>query len=407
MRILILTQYYPPETGAPQNRLSDLALRLKEAGEEVEVWTAMPNYPAGKVHPAYRRKLFAKEILDEVPVYRSWIYATPSKSVIPRLLNYFSFVFSVMLRGLFRARRVDVIVCESPPLFLGISALFLCRLKRARLVFNVSDLWPESAEKLGIITNRRLLNLATRLEEMLYKRSLVVSGQTRGILHSVNQRFPDLKTWWLPNGADPTRFNPQLDRSWRIRAGFAESDFLILYAGIIGHAQGLEILPQAAELLKGTHVQFVVMGSGPVKAELIRLCREKELSNIHFPEPVGADAIPSILAAVDATVVPLRKLDLFKGAIPSKIFEALAMQKSILLGVDGEARTLFVDEGQCALYFEPESARELAEAARRLSADPELCRALGRRGEAYVKAFFDRRRIAEAFLEMLYRECKP
>ena len=401
MRIVILTQYYPPETGAPQNRLSDLALRLHEAGDEVEVWTAMPNYPAGKVHGAYRWKFFSSELRDDIPVYRSWIFATTSKAIVPRLLNYFSFVFSVMLRGLFRARRVDVILCESPPLFLGISALFLCKIKRARLVFNVSDLWPESAEKLGIITNKRLLSLATRLEELLYRRSMLVSGQTKGILKSVNARFPKLPTWWLPNGADPTRFNPELDRSWRERAGFADQDFLVLYAGIIGHAQGLEILPEAAEKLRDSRVHFVVMGSGPVKADLIRLCRERQLGNIHFPEPVGAEAIPSILAAVDATVVPLRKLDLFQGAIPSKIFEALAMRKPILLGVDGEARTLFVEEGRCALYFEPDDAEQLVAAALELSSNSALCQELGLRGEAYVKQHFDRRKIAADFRKTL------
>lgn len=401
MRIVILTQYYPPETGAPQNRLSDLALRLHEAGDEVEVWTAMPNYPAGRVHGAYRWKFFSSELRDDIPVYRSWIFATTSKAIVPRLFNYFSFVFSVMLRGLFRARRVDVILCESPPLFLGISALFLCKIKRARLVFNVSDLWPESAEKLGIITNKRLLSLATRLEVLLYRRSMLVSGQTKGILKSVNARFPKLPTWWLPNGADPTRFNPELDRGWRERAGFADQDFLVLYAGIIGHAQGLEILPEAAEKLRDSRVHFVVMGSGPVKADLIRLCREKQLGNIHFPEPVGAEAIPSILAAVDATVVPLRKLDLFQGAIPSKIFEALAMRKPILLGVDGEARTLFVEEGRCALYFEPDDAEQLAAAALELSSNPALCQELGLRGEAYVKQHFDRRKIAADFRKTL------
>jgi glycosyltransferase involved in cell wall biosynthesis len=401
MRIVILTQYYPPETGAPQNRLSDLALRLHEAGDTVEVWTAMPNYPAGMVHKAYRWRFFSSELRDDIPVYRSWIFATTSKAVVARLLNYFSFVFSVMLRGLFRARRVDVILCESPPLFLGISALFLCKLKRARLVFNVSDLWPESAEKLGIITNKRLLSVATRLEELLYRRSMLVSGQTKGILQSVSSRFPNLQTWWLPNGADPTRFNPQLDRSWRKRLGFADQDFLVLYAGIIGHAQGLEILIDAADKLRESHVHFVVMGSGPVKADLIRLCREKQLVNIHFPEPVGTDAIPSILAAVDATVVPLRKLDLFRGAIPSKIFEALAMRKPILLGVDGEARTLFVEEGRCALYFEPEDPEQLAAAALELASNPQLCHELGLRGEAYVKQHFDRRKIAADFRNTL------
>jgi lipid-A-disaccharide synthase-like uncharacterized protein len=135
MRIVILTQYYPPETGAPQNRLSDLARRFHEAGDDVEVWTAMPNYPVGKVQQAYRGKFFFSEIQDGILVKRSWIYATQSKSILPRLVNYFSFVFSSIIRGFIRPKKADFIICESPPLFLGISALLICKIKRARLVF--------------------------------------------------------------------------------------------------------------------------------------------------------------------------------------------------------------------------------------------------------------------------------
>jgi len=173
MKLLFLTQYYPPEIGAPQNRLHELAIRLKKSGAEIDVFTAMPNYPQMMIHEAYRGKIFMKEEVDEIKVYRSYIFVTKSKSIVPRLLNYFSFVFSSLFFGLFKTRKYDYVFCESPPLFLGISAYLLCLFKRSKLIFNVSDLWPESAEKLDIISNKFLLKTATSLEEFLYKKSQV------------------------------------------------------------------------------------------------------------------------------------------------------------------------------------------------------------------------------------------
>jgi hypothetical protein len=167
LKLLILTQYYPPETGAAQNRLHALAKRLKERGVEVKVLTSMPNYPQMRVMEGYRRRCYKKEIIDGIAVQRSWIYVKNSKSILLRLINYFSFVITSFLTGAFRSGKFDYILCESPPLFLGISAFMLSRLKRAGMIFNVSDLWPESAEKLGLIKSKALLNMSTRLEECL------------------------------------------------------------------------------------------------------------------------------------------------------------------------------------------------------------------------------------------------
>ena len=171
MKLLILTQYFPPEVGAPQSRLYEVALRLKKKGVDVTVLTAMPNYPQMVIHPAYKGKHYCKENLDGMTIHRSWIYIPKSKALIKRLLNYFSFVFSSLWWGLWKIEKQDILLVESPPLFLGITAYLLSRAKGAKLVFNVSDLWPESAEKLGLITNKPLLKMATRMEEFFYKKS--------------------------------------------------------------------------------------------------------------------------------------------------------------------------------------------------------------------------------------------
>jgi glycosyltransferase involved in cell wall biosynthesis len=404
LKLLILTQYFPPEVGAPQNRLFELAVRLKKAGVDVTVLTAMPNYPQMKIYAGYENKKYHFEEIEGIPVHRSSIYIPRSKSIVQRLLNYFSFVYSSARTGRKKVGSVDLILCESPPLFLGWSALYLKRKKKAKLIFNVSDLWPESAEKLGVVTNKWMLKLAYNLEAKLYKKSVLVSGQTQGICKSVSTRFPGVPTYWLPNGVDLNYYNPAeiAATDWRKRNGFSENDVLFLYAGIIGLAQGLEVILSAAEKVKDqTRIHFILLGSGPEKEKLIRLKEEKDLSNVLFLDAVGKKEMPEIVNSIDVSVIPLKKMDLFLGAIPSKIFENLAMQKPILLGVDGEARELFIQQGNCGLYFEPENADELAKQVILLSEDKELRKKFGENGRNYVRENFNRDTIAMKFYDRI------
>lgn len=404
MKLLILTQYFPPEVGAPQNRLFELAVRLKKAGVDVSVLTAMPNYPQMKIHEAYVGKKYVFETLEGIPVHRSSIYIPKSKSIVQRLMNYFSFVYSSGRTGVNKIGDVDIIMCESPPLFLGWSALYLKRKKKAKLIFNVSDLWPESAEKLGVVTNKWMLKLAYNLEEKLYKRSALVSGQTQGICKNINQRFPQVPTYWLPNGVDISYYDPTAvnDETWRTKNNFKSNDVLFLYAGIIGLAQGLEVILHAAQLVKDKpELKFILLGSGPEKEKLQQLKTELQLENVIFVDGVSKKEMPEIVAASDVSVIPLKKMDLFLGAIPSKIFENLAMQKPILLGVDGEARELFIEQGNCGLYFEPENHKALAEAAIKISTDTQLRKQLGENGRKYVSEKFNRDTIAKAFYERI------
>lgn len=404
MKLLILTQYFPPEVGAPQNRLFELALRLKAAGVEITVLTAMPNYPQMEIHKAYSGKSFVHETMEGIEVYRSSIYVSKSKGIISRLRNYFSFVLS----SAFSSRRIpgnfDYLMCESPPLFLGYSAMYLSRKKKAKLIFNVSDLWPESAEKLGVVTNRFMLNMAYRLEEKLYRRSALVTGQTQGICSNIRQRFPEVRTYWLPNGVDLSYYDPDKTEAgnWRSHNQFSSDDTIFLYAGIIGIAQGLGLILNAAEQLKQkTRIKFVLMGSGPEKEKLVNMKQIKKLDNVFFLDAVTKKEMPGILKSVDAAIIPLRKLELFTGAIPSKIFENLAMKIPVLLGVDGEARRLFIEQGNCGIYFEPENTDALVAAIEQLSGNPQLAKQLGSNGRRFVNEHFNRENIASNFYKEL------
>ena len=399
MKIVFLTQYYPPETGAPQNRLSELAIRFVAAGDEVQVLTAMPNYPFMTVFPGYKGKWYVREEENGVIIHRAAIYTKKSKSLFIRLLNYFSFVFTAWWIGTTRLPRVDLIICESPPLFLGITAWLLKRNKKAALLFNVSDLWPESAEKLGLVTNRTFLKMARKLEEFIYRKSDMISGQTQGIVKDISHRFPDKPIFWLKNGVDLAFYDPaQATRKWREEQGFSPDDFVLFYGGILGYAQGLEVILQAADLLRDhENILFVIAGDGPLSEELQATASRMSLSRVHFLPAYPKTKMPEVIAGIDASIVPLRDLPLFRGAIPSKIFESLAMKKPVLLGVLGEAHELFVERGGCALPFTPEDPRSLADAILRLQGDPETHQTLSENAYLYVSEAFDREKIFADF----------
>lgn len=404
MKLLILTQYFPPEVGAPQNRLFELAVRLRKLGVDITVLTAMPNYPQMEIYEGYKDKTYVYEEMEGLKVHRSSIYVSKSKSIINRLRNYFSFVISSAKVGNAKLENFDFLLCESPPLFLGYSALRLARQKKAKLIFNVSDLWPESAEKLGVVNNKFLLKLAYNLEEKLYKRSCLVTGQTQGICHNINERFPAVKTYWLPNGVDLSYYNPSMVESgnWREKNNFSKEDVVLLYAGIIGIAQGLEVILSAAKnFTDKPNIKFVFIGSGPEKDKLLQLKAEQNLTNVFFLDAISKKEMPSVLRSVNAAIIPLRKLDLFLGAIPSKIFENLAMEVPVLLGVNGEARQLFIDKGNAGLYFEPENSEALTAAILKLIDDKEMAMQLGRNGRHFVNEYFNRENIAQNFFDKL------
>lgn len=406
MKIVILSQYFPPEVGAPQNRLYELALRLKDRGIEVIIFTAMPNYPQMEIHKEYKRKTYIKEKINGLEIHRSWIFVSKSKRIIPRLLNYFSFVLSSIWFGLIKLKKHDILMVESPPLFLGLSAYILSSAKKSKMIFNVSDLWPESAEKLDIISNKFLLALAKRLEEFFYRKSSLICGQTMGIVDNIKARFPNKTVYWLKNGVDINFFNPSNNISnnkWRRQNNFSENDFLLFYGGIIGHAQGLEIILYAAKKLSQYPMKFVVLGSGPEKGKLLEMNKKMRLDNVYFFDAVPKTMMQEIISNIDVAIIPLKRIDLFKGAIPSKIFENLALKKPILLGVEGEAKELFIDQGRCGLAFEPENVEELIKQILHLYNNPSLTKEFGENGNKYASKYFNRDIIAQEFYDILLK----
>ena len=403
MRLILLTQYFPPEIGAPQNRLHAIARSLHARGVQVTVLTAMPNYPDMRIHADHRGRLTSREEMDGLDVRRVWLFVSKGRGIFARLLNYFSFLIASLLYGLFRLKRSDVLLVESPPLFLGITAMLLAKAKGAKLVFNVSDLWPESAVQLGLVKNRAMIRASTWLEERCYRSAVLVTGQTKGIVADIRERFPMKRVEWMPNGVDLDLIDSVRSvGDVRTRYGLGPKDFLIAYTGIIGHAQGLEVVLRAADVLRERRtVRFLLVGDGPERQRMIDLAAELGLTNVRSIDPMPRMEVLALVAECNAVVVPLRRNDLFKGAIPSKIFEALALGKPLLLGVEGEAHELFIEQGGGGLAFTPEDEVSLANAVVRLIEDPALTDRLGEQGRRYVREEFDRQRINDRLWQEL------
>jgi glycosyltransferase involved in cell wall biosynthesis len=396
MKLLFVTQYYPPETGAASNRVSDLAERLASFGHEVTVVAPMPSYPEGTIFDGYRGRFLMEERRQNVRVVRTWNYATKSERIVQRLLSYFSFVFTSVLGARLKIDRQDVVFVASPPLFLGIAGMVLKRFWRTKMVFNVSDLWPKSAIELGVVKNSRLLRIASTLESMIYKHSDLITGQTQGIVADIHHRTRTPVLLWT-NGIDPSAMLPLGNREkTRQQFGLDTSHFVVGYAGLHGLAQGLVSVLAAAEDLRGERgIKFVLFGDGPKKKQLMKIAARRHLDNVKFFPNQPKARMPEIMSVIDVSLVPLRRLELFKGALPSKMFEAMGAGVPVIVSVEGEAKDL-VERARGGISVAPEDPRALADAILLLRDSPDLCQRMGTSGKQFISTHYDRRLIAQS-----------
>lgn len=392
--ILFITPYFPPEKAAPAVRLSETAIHLVKRGHQVTVLTTVPNYPTGIVPPEYRGHLIQQETLEGVRVVRIWSYSSPNRGFARRILAQLSFGWLAPILGGKAVGNPDIIIVESPPLFDAIAARLLAWYKHCPFIFLVSDLWPESAVQLGALRNRMLIRLAEWLEWSTYQRASLVWAVTDGIRQSLLQRgLPTEHVFLLTNGVDTTKFRPIPQVQARAELEW-DDRFTVLYAGTHGLAHGLTTVLDAAELLREhTDIRFVLLGDGAAKADLVIQAQQRDLKNITFLDPEPHERMPLILASADICLVPLRKVPLFEGALPSKMYEAMACARPIVLGVEGEARQMVEQEAGAGLAIEPENAEALVEAILYLYKHPEVAKALGQRGRVFVEKRFDRTQL--------------
>lgn len=397
-RINILTQYFPPEMGAPQARLSELGERLLDLGWDVDVLTALPNYPAGKVRDGYAPW---KPVVEQVGRLRTArVPLVPSQQGFARRLGcYFSFAGSAVALGPSLCPKPDLLFVESPPLFIGYAAWGLALRWRCPYVLNVSDLWPESAIRMGVVKPGAATMMAERLEVAMYRRAAGVTGQSSEIIEAVARKAPSTPTALVTNGVDPKRWGPA-------RATDAARDLLgrepgpvFVFAGLLGLAQGLDaILDLAQSLPASTPGRFVLVGDGPVRAKLEARITAERITRVKLVPAQPREAIPAILGAADAAIISLGMS--IPGAVPSKIYEAMASSLPILLIADGEPARRVAD-ARCGMSAAPGDAAGLRQAFDALVRDPAARAELGRAGRRAAETTYDRDAIArrlDAFL---------
>jgi colanic acid biosynthesis glycosyl transferase WcaI len=406
MKILYISQYFPPEMGAPAARAVELSKHWAAAGHEVTVLTGFPNHPTGVVPLAYRdklRRLVVREQVNGIHVVRSWLLPFPNRKAYERMLNYSSFSVSAAITGLFLSRP-DVVIATSPQLLVGLSGWWLARWKRVPFVFEVRDLWPESLAAVGMSDGNSLLHRSlVRIAGFLNRRSDRIVVVTPAFEDYLVERLhvPRQKIAVVENGVETDLFAPGAGATVR-RELEAEGKFVVSYIGTMGMAHGLETILEAAAQLRSANpeIVFLVLGEGAEKERIVASARELGLDNLRFIDQQPREKIPSYICASDVCLVLLKKSDIFKTVIPTKMLEFMACARPVILGVDGQARAI-LEEADSGLVVEPENAAALVDAIRYLAANAEIAGKLGRNGREYIVRKFSRRQTAEKYISVL------
>jgi len=398
MKITLITQYYKPEMGAPQNRLYEMCLGLKNLGVDISVITGMPNYPTGKIFDDYKGYFSKEEKIDGLKVKRYWLYASNKRSIFPRVWNMVSFSLAILCSFHYlNKRKNDFIVVESPPLTLGVVGWLLAKLTKAKLIMNISDLWPLSAKELGAVREDSILyKVLEKTECFLYRKSIVCMGQSQEIVDYIKVHGAN-DIYLFRNGVDPERFERQETPLKR------ESDkpLKIVYAGLLGFAQGiLEICENIN--FEELGVEFHIYGAGGQQADIEQFLVKNSNRNIFYHGKVTRDEIPMVLAAANCTLIPLVK-NIF-GAVPSKIYESMAAGLPILFSGEGEGAVI-VEENNLGWVSPALDYKSLEEKIKMIVASSSDWEEKRRNCIACAKTKFNRPKQVKALFEYLETKC--
>jgi glycosyltransferase involved in cell wall biosynthesis len=390
VRATFLTQYYPPEVGAPQARIAALARGLGELGTAVTVHTCPPHYPSGTIPEPFRNRPLSRSRDVEARVIRSAVYPAANRGFARRLAGHVSFAASALATAP-ASGPADVVVVESPPLFLAGAAIPYARLKRAGLVVNVADLWPDSAIELGALSSPAAIRSARAVERAAYRAAAAISCPTEGIVETLEGRPESAgKAVLIRPAVDLDRFDPEAGRD---EADAAGRPMRILYAGTVGMAHGLATLLDAAEAIAavadGPQVEVTIAGDGAEASELRARLTDRGPAGVRMLGTVPSERIPPLYAESDVAVVMLRDRPIFHGALPTKMLEAMAAGRPVVLSARGEAARLIESEG-AGIVVDPENPAALADAFLRLAGDPGLRARLGAAGRRAVERDFGR-----------------
>lgn len=411
MNIVILSHYFPPEIGAPQARLSEMARAWVAAGHDVSVITCFPNHPTGVVPPEYadRHKKMRRfdEVRDGVDVHRCWSYATPNRGFLKKILGHLSFMVTSVVQAHACVKGTHAIIVSSPTFFSVLSAWFLSRVYRVPYVFEVRDLWPAIFVELGVLKNRVLIAILESVELFLYKRSAAVVAVTSRFRDAIIQRGVRAeKVHVITNGVDLDRFYPRQKDEELLDELEVRGKFIALYIGAHGISHALTRIVDAAELTADREdILFLFVGEGAEKEKVREHARRKNLTNCRFLPGRPKDQVTRLYSIMDVGLVPLRNIALFDTFIPSKMFEIMGMAKPIVASVRGEAADILHSSGG-ALVNAPEDAEAIAANVLKLYQDEPLRKRLGESGRAFAAKHYCRKLLADTYIQIIASHCR-
>lgn len=398
MKILFITDNFPPEVNAPATRTFEHCKEwIGEEGVEITVLTCAPNFPHGKVYPGYRNKLFQRENVEGIEVIRLWSYITANSGFAKRVLDYMSFAFSAFWVGLFQKH--DVIIATSPQFFTTWAAWGISKIRRKPWIFELRDLWPESIKTVGAMKQGRIIDMLEKIELGLYRDADKVVAVTDAFKANLIGRGIDAdKIDVITNGSNVELFYERPKNQELLDQLSLNGKFIIGYIGTHGLAHSLDFIVRSIAKITDPDIHFLFIGDGAMKQTVVSLAKELNLKNVTFLNPVSKNEVPKYLAICDVSLAPLKKEDNFKTVIPSKIFEASAMQKPTLLGVEGQAQEI-IEKYHAGLCFEPENEKDFLEKLETLR-DESFYRKL-QDGCSVLAEDFDRKRLASQMLECI------
>ena len=401
LRIILVGDTYLPERAAGAVRASELAQRWRERGQEVTVVTGNPHYPEGKIFPGYPNALFRRDEIHGVLVHRVFTVPYARSAIAKRIVNQLLFAFLPALVD--HAGAADVVVATSPPLTIGVAGWLMARRRGVPLVFDVRDLYPASAVAAGVLREGPVLRAFEALEKIVYGRAARIVAVTGTLAREiVAQGVPESKVSVIPNGANTERFRPApRDPAVRARYGIAEDAFLAGYVGLMGRMHGAEVIVEAAKRLQGDpRIHFLLVGGGSDRSRMEARAKEARLTNVTFGASIPQAEVPGVLCACDAGVATLADTPLTRGSLPVKAFEQMACALPVVLSGAGEFEEIVRGAG-VGITVPPGDGEALARAVCALADDPAGARAMGEKGCAFVEARYDRRSLADAYLDIL------
>ena len=396
MHILIIHQAFASLNEPGGTRHHEFARLLMAHGHQVTVIASPVSYITGS---AFRASVSSEVTEDKVTILRASVYDAHHRSFLHRIVAFFSFMLSSFWVGL-GVKNVDLVWGTSPPIFQGVTAWVLARIKGAKFLFEVRDLWPQFAIAVGVLKNPVLILLSEWLERFLYRRADRVMVNSPGFLEPVTSRGAK-RVELIPNGADPSMFDPNNDGMEFRRSNQLMDKFVVLYAGAHGMSNDLEVVLDAAALLVDRNdIQLVLLGDGKEKPALMARAQKKDLTNVTFLPSVPKTEMVSALAGADACLAILKPLEEYKTTYPNKVFDYMAAGRPVVLAIDGVIREV-VEAAGCGIFAAPGSADEVANAIRQLAADKKESRIMGLQGRDYLQKNFSRAAIGEKLLGLL------